>query len=81
MAAIQSRYLGTSPAVFSKLLELSGLPGSRIPVLGLDSIEKHKPDYIIIFPWNLGKEIREQLQYIRDWGGKFVVFIPEISIF
>ena len=57
------------------------LPGSRIPVLGLDHIEKHKPDYVIIFPWNLSKEIREQLQYIREWGGKFVVFIPGIEIF
>ena len=57
------------------------LPGSRIPVTGIDSIEKHKPDYVIILPWNLRKEIREQLLYIRDWGGKFVVFIPEITIF
>jgi SAM-dependent methyltransferase len=57
------------------------LPGSRIPVLGLDRIEKYKPDYVIIFPWNLSKEIQEQLQYIRDWGGKFVVFIPEIEIY
>jgi hypothetical protein len=57
------------------------LPGSRIPVQGLESIEKHKPDHVIIFPWNLSKEICEQLHYIRDWGGKFVVFIPEISIF
>ena len=57
------------------------LPGSRIPVLGLDSIEKHKPDYIVILPWNLRKEISEQLKYIREWGGKFVVFIPEITIF
>ena len=57
------------------------LPGSRIPVLGLDRIEKYKPDYVIIFPWNLSKEIQEQLQYIQDWGGKFVVFIPKIAIF
>lgn len=57
------------------------LPGSRIPVLGLDRIEKYKPDYVIIFPWNLSKEIQEQLQYIRDWGGKFVVFIPKIEIY
>ena len=56
------------------------LPGSRIPVFGLDSIEKNKPDYIIILPWNLGKEIREQLKFIQSWGGKFVVFIPEIKI-
>ena len=57
------------------------LPGSRIPVLGIDSIEKYKPDYVIIFPWNLSNEISDQLQYVRDWGGKFVVFIPKIKIF
>lgn len=57
------------------------LPGSHIPVIGKDEIEKYKPDYIIIFPWNLKKEISEQLSFIRDWGGKFVIFIPGISIF
>jgi 2-polyprenyl-3-methyl-5-hydroxy-6-metoxy-1,4-benzoquinol methylase len=57
------------------------LPGSRIPVLGLESIEKHKPDYVIIFPWNLCQEIRQQLHHIADWGGKFVVFIPKITIY
>lgn len=57
------------------------LPGSRIPVFGLDSIKKYKPDYVIIFPWNLREEISDQLKYIRDWGGKFVAFIPEITIF
>jgi len=56
------------------------LPGNRIPVLGIDCIQKYKPDYVIILPWNLKREIQRQLQYIRDWGGKFVVFIPEITI-
>ena len=46
-----------------------------------DNLLKYKPDYVLIFPWNLSKEIQEQLQYIRDWGGKFVVFIPKIAIF
>jgi SAM-dependent methyltransferase len=57
------------------------LPGSRIPVLGLESIEKCKPDYVIILPWNLTEEISGQLGYIREWGGKFVVFIPQMKIF
>jgi len=56
------------------------LPGSRIPVRGLNSIEEFKPDFVIVLPWNITKEIREQLQYIKDWGGRFVVFVPELEI-
>ncbi len=57
------------------------LPASHIPVKDLDSIARYKPDYVIILPWNLRNEISEQLKYIRDWGGKFVTFIPEINVF
>jgi SAM-dependent methyltransferase len=57
------------------------LPASHIPVRDLSNIEEYKPDYVIILPWNLKKEIGEQLSYIRDWGGKFVTFIPELNVF
>jgi 2-polyprenyl-3-methyl-5-hydroxy-6-metoxy-1,4-benzoquinol methylase len=57
------------------------LPASHILVRSLDSIAEHKPDYVIILPWNLKKEISEQLKYIREWSGKFVTFIPELNIF
>ena len=57
------------------------LPASHIPVKDLNSIAEFRPDYVIILPWNLKKEISEQLKYIRDWGGKFVTFIPELSVF
>jgi len=57
------------------------LPGSHIPVVAEENIEKYKPDYVIILPWNLKKEVSEQLAYIRDWNGKFVIFIPELNIF
>jgi SAM-dependent methyltransferase len=57
------------------------LPASHIPVRDLNSITVYKPDYVIILPWNLKKEIGEQLKYIKDWGGKFVTFIPELNIF
>jgi SAM-dependent methyltransferase len=57
------------------------LPASHIPVNDLKSIAEYKPDYVIILPWNLKKEIGEQLKYIKDWGGKFVTFIPELHIF
>jgi SAM-dependent methyltransferase len=57
------------------------LPGSRIPVCSVDQIEKDKPDFIIIFPWNLKSEITNQLDFVRNWGCKFVVAIPNLQIF
>jgi hypothetical protein len=57
------------------------LPASHIPVKNIDSIKEYKPDYIIILPWNLKNEISEQLNFVRNWEGKFVTFIPEIYIF
>ena len=56
------------------------LPGSRIPIYHPDRIRETKPDYVVILPWNLKDEIVEQLQYIREWGGKFVVPIPKVAI-
>lgn len=56
------------------------LPGSRIPILAPEHIEAAKPDYVLILPWNLRGEISEQMEGIRDWGGQFVVAIPEIEI-
>lgn len=57
------------------------MPGSHIPVVDEQMIRSRKPDYVIIFPWNLQEEITKQLAYIREWGGKFVVAIPELKIF
>lgn len=56
------------------------LPGSRLPIFETDRIALTKPDYILIFPWNIKDEIIEQLSYARSWGAKFVVPIPEVTI-
>ena len=56
------------------------LPGSHIPVVAPDRIEAEKPDFIVIFPWNLRDEIVEQLGHTRVWGAKFVTAIPELQI-
>lgn len=53
------------------------LPGSLIPIFHPDKIRETKPDYVFILPWNLKDEITEQLSYVADWGGKFIVPIPE----
>jgi C-methyltransferase C-terminal domain/Putative zinc binding domain/Methyltransferase domain len=57
------------------------LPGSRIPIVSPDRIMADKPDYVLILPWNLRDEISKQMAGIRDWGGKFVVPIPSVSVF
>ena len=56
------------------------LPGVHIPIYGPDKIIETKPDYLVILPWNLKNEIIEQMSHIRDWGGKFVVLIPEVQV-
>jgi len=57
------------------------LPGTHIPIYHPDKIKETKPDYLVILPWNLKEEIMDQMSYIRDWGGKFVVFIPEVKVY
>ena len=56
------------------------LPGTHIPIHHPDKIKETKPDYLLILPWNLKDEVMEQLRYIRDWGGRFLVPIPEVQV-
>jgi hypothetical protein len=55
-------------------------PGTHIPILPPDTIARTRPDYVLILPWNLTAEIVEQMDHIREWGGQFVVPIPELTI-
>ncbi|MBN3909462.1 MAG: methyltransferase domain-containing protein [Nostoc sp. NMS1] len=57
------------------------LPGTHIPIFHPDKITETKPDYVLILPWNLKNEIMTQMAYIRDWGGQFVVPIPEVNVY
>jgi len=56
------------------------LPGTHIPIHHPDRIKETKPEYVLILPWNLKSEVMEQNSYIREWGGKFVVPIPEVTV-
>jgi SAM-dependent methyltransferase len=56
------------------------LPGTRIPIHHPDRIREARPDYLLVLPWNLKDEIMEQMAYIREWGGRFVVPIPEVQV-
>jgi hypothetical protein len=56
------------------------LPGTHIPIFHPDKIKEIKPDLLIILPWNLKEEIIEQMNFIKDWGGKFVTLIPKVNV-
>jgi SAM-dependent methyltransferase len=56
------------------------MPGTRIPIYGPEKVKETKPDYLVILPWNLKDEVMEQMAYVRDWGGKFVVLIPDVEV-
>ena len=57
------------------------LPGTHIPIHHPDMIRQTKPDFVFILPWNFKDEIMGQISYIREWGGKFVVPIPEVTVY
>lgn len=56
------------------------LPGTHIPIYAPEKVKETKPDYLFILPWNLKEEIMEQMSHIRDWGGQFVVLIPDVKV-
>lgn len=56
------------------------LPGTRIKIISPDKIKTAKPDYVLILPWNLADEIMGQNEIIREWGGRFILPIPNVKI-
>lgn len=79
-------YAGVRPDLLPFVVDMNPakqgtyLPGSRIPVLSVDALYERRPDYVVILPWNLRDEITAWLEPIRQWGGKFVTAIPELSV-
>lgn len=57
------------------------LPGTHIPIREPEKIRETKPDYLVILSWNFKEEIMEQMSYIREWGGKFIILIPGVKIY
>jgi hypothetical protein len=43
-------------------------------------IAQTRPDYVFVLPWNLRTEISEQLDYVREWGGRLVFPVPRLEI-
>ena len=57
------------------------LPGTHIPIYHPSKLQETKPDHVLILPWNLKAEVMSQISYIREWGGQFIVPIPEVEVF
>lgn len=57
------------------------MPGSHIPIYSPTELARRKPDWVLILPWNIVEEVVQQHDYIRSWGGKFVIAIPELRVF
>jgi len=79
-------YCGVGPEFVQYTVDLSPhkqgryLPGVQIPIHAPDRILETKPDFVLILPWNLKDEIVQQMAGIREWGGKFVIAIPALTI-
>ena len=56
------------------------LPGSHIPIRSPEQLREDEPDVVLILPWNLKDEIVEQLQFVREWGGRFAARTPELAL-
>lgn len=79
-------YAGVKPDLLPYVVDASPhkqghwLPGSRIPIVDESRLREDRPDFVLILPWNLREEIVEQLGYIREWGGQFVIAVPRLAI-
>lgn len=79
-------YCGIRSEFLDYLVDLSPakqglyMPGVHLPIRHPDAIRETKPDYVLILPWNLRDEIMPQLSFIKTWGGKFIVPIPEAQV-
>jgi SAM-dependent methyltransferase len=57
------------------------MPGSHIPIVPPIVLRERRPDYIVIFPWNIADEVIAQHSYVKEWGGKFITAVPELREF
>ncbi|QQZ43633.1 class I SAM-dependent methyltransferase [Pseudomonas sp. SK3(2021)] len=79
-------YAGVKPDLLAWVADASPhkqgkfLPGSRIPVVAPERIDSERPDYVLVLPWNLLSEVSEQLAHVRQWGGRFVIAVPELKL-
>ena len=57
------------------------IPGAHVKIKSPEELIKDKPDWIVIFPWNIAEEIVQEFKFVKDWGGKFITFSPQVKVF
>jgi SAM-dependent methyltransferase len=79
-------YAGVRPDLISFVVDTNPakqgkfMPGSRIPIVAEERIEREQPAYVVILPWNIKTELAKKLRYVAQWGGKLVVAVPRLEI-
>jgi len=79
-------YAGIGPDLISFVVDRNPakqgkfMPGSRIPIVDELRLQQEKPNYIVILPWNISEEVTAQLEYVKEWNGRFVTAVPEMQI-
>ena len=79
-------YAGIRPDLISFVVDRNPakqgkfMPGSRIPIVEEQHLRRKRPDLVLILPWNLKNEIMEQMGFIREWGGMFVIAVPHLQV-
>ncbi|MDH6148870.1 MULTISPECIES: class I SAM-dependent methyltransferase [Paraburkholderia] len=79
-------YAGVKPDLLSYVCDAAPskqgkyLPGSHIPILPTDALREHRPDIVLVLPWNILHEITDQHAYIREWGGRFAAAVPAMRV-
>jgi hypothetical protein len=85
-ATVLMNYFGIGPELLDYIVDRNPhkqglfLPGPNLPIHQPDKIRQTNPDYLLILPWNLKEEIMDQMRYIREWGGRFIIPLPEVKI-
>lgn len=80
-------YAGVKPDLVSFVCDAATskqdkfMPGSHIPILAPQQLRERRPDYVLILPWNIADEVVKSNEFVREWGGKFVVAVPALRIF
>ncbi len=56
------------------------MPGSHIPILPPSVLKDLRPDLVLILPWNIADEVRQQTGFVPESGGKFVTAVPSLRV-
>ena len=79
-------YAGVKPDLLSFVCDAAGakqgkfMPGSHIPILAPAALDENRPDFLVILPWNIATEVKQQNARLAELGTKFVTAVPKLEI-